>query len=62
MARKPLTVAVRIPGFACFIPAWRYSFSCSQGVSGRLVGSAVFKAVEASFTRRLVGSIPIHSR
>jgi integrase len=34
----------------------------ASGVSGRLVGSAVFKAVEASFTRRLVGSIPIHSR
>ena len=32
------------------------------GVSGRLVGPAVFKAVEASFARRLVGSIPIHSR
>ncbi len=33
-----------------------------QGVSGRLVGPAAFKAVEASFARRLVGSIPIHSR
>lgn len=32
------------------------------GVSGRLVGPAVFKAVEALFTQRLVGSIPIHSR
>ena len=32
------------------------------GVSGRLVGPAAFKAVESSFTRRLVGSIPIHSR
>jgi len=31
-------------------------------VSGRLVGPAAFKAVEGSFTRLLVGSIPIHSR
>ncbi len=41
--------------------AW-YIFGRSEGVSGRLVGSAAFKAVEASFARRLVGSIPIHSR
>ena len=33
-----------------------------EGVSGRLVGPAVFKAVEALFTQRLVGSIPIYSR
>ena len=32
------------------------------GVSGRLVGPAAFKAVEGSFTRLLVGSIPIHLR
>ena len=33
-----------------------------QGVSGRLVGPAAFKAVAGSLTRPLVGSIPIHSR
>ena len=33
-----------------------------MGVYGRLVGPAAFKAVEGSFTRSLVGSIPIHSR
>ena len=33
-----------------------------MGVSEYLVGSAVFKAVEGSFARLLVGSIPIHSR
>lgn len=32
------------------------------GVSGRLVGSAAFKAVEGSLARLLVGSIPIHPR
>ena len=32
------------------------------GVSGYLVGPAAFKAVEGSFARLLVGSIPIHSR
>jgi len=37
-------------------------FAACSGVSGRLVGPAAFKAVEASFARRLVGSIPIHSR
>ncbi len=31
-------------------------------MSGRLVGPAAFKAVEGSFARLLVGSIPIHSR
>lgn len=34
----------------------------SEGVSGRLVGPAAFKAVEVSLTWHLVGSIPIHSR
>lgn len=34
----------------------------TSGVSGRLVGPAAFKAVEASPARRLVGSIPIHLR
>lgn len=34
----------------------------TKGVSGRLVGPAAFKAVEGSFARPLVGSIPIHSR
>jgi hypothetical protein len=34
----------------------------TEGVSGRLVGPAAFKAVEGSFARPLVGSIPIHSR
>ena len=33
-----------------------------RGVSGYLVGPAAFKAVEGSFARPLVGSIPIHSR
>ncbi len=33
-----------------------------KGVSGRLVGPAAFKAVEALYQQRLVGSIPIHSR
>ncbi len=37
-------------------------FKLFGGVSGRLVGPAVFKAVEALLTQRLVGSIPIHSR
>ena len=34
----------------------------TPGVSGHLVGPAAFKAVEGSFARLLVGSIPIHSR
>ena len=34
----------------------------SLGVSGHLVGPAAFKAVDGSFTRLVVGSIPIHSR
>jgi hypothetical protein len=34
----------------------------TEGVSGRLVGPAAFKAVEALYPQRLVGSIPIHSR
>ncbi len=33
-----------------------------EGVSGRLVGPAAFKAVVGSFARPRVGSIPIHSR
>ncbi len=38
------------------------AYQACLGVSGHLVGPAAFKAVEASFARRLVGSIPIHSR
>lgn len=41
------------------IAVWR---GCRVGVSGRLVGPAAFKAVEALYPQRLVGSIPIHSR
>lgn len=36
--------------------------SAPLGVSAGLVAAAAFKAVEASLARRLVGSIPIHSR
>ncbi len=38
------------------------SMGCVLGVSGHLVGSAAFKAVEAGYKPCLVGSIPIHSR
>lgn|GEM_PF-2323594 len=49
--------------WASNLPADHILIDCSNlGVSGRLVGPAAFKAVEASFARRLVGSIPIHSR
>ncbi len=34
----------------------------AEGVSVHLVGTAAFKAVEALYKQRLVGSIPIHSR
>ncbi len=40
----------------------RWVFRPPLGVSGRLVGSAAFKAVEGSLARLLVGSIPIHPR
>ncbi len=40
----------------------RYIAEGLRGVSGRLVGPAVFKADAVPFARHLVGSIPIHSR